>query len=85
MDTDPLSDGQLSALKNLSLKSEGALTAFVNIADARQLTELGLAVRSRQGWDITAAGIAWLKRVDGGEPRGETRDATPLPFAPPEP
>jgi hypothetical protein len=80
MDTDPLSDGQLSALKNLSRKSEGALTAFVNIADARQLTELGLAVRSRQGWDITAAGIACLQRMGGGD----ARDTTPLPFAPPE-
>jgi hypothetical protein len=82
MDTDPLSDGQLSALKNLSLKSGGALTAFINIADARQLTELGLAVRSRQGWDITAAGAAWLKRLGAdGAPAAES--AAPLPFSPP--
>lgn len=81
MDTDLLNDGQLAALKNLSRKRDGAMTAFLNIADARQLTELGLAVRSRQGWDITAAGTAYLERVGAGE----TQDSTPLPFTPPEP
>lgn len=80
MDINLLSEGQLSALRNLSHKSAGALTAFVNIANARQLTELGLAIRSRQGWDITAAGLAQLQRVDGGD----TRDTTPIPFAPSE-
>lgn len=81
MDTDLLNDGQLAALKNLSRKRDGAMTAFLNIADARQLTELGLAVRSRQGWDITAAGTAYLERVGAGE----AQDSTPLPFTPPEP
>lgn len=86
MDTDRLNDGQLSALRNLSLKSGGALTAFINIADARQLTELGLAVRSRQGWEITAAGAAWLKRIAADETRDTTSEgSTPLPFSPPEP
>lgn len=61
-----LSDAELRALQNLAEKSTGALTAFVNIADARRLTELGLACRSRQGWDITAAGSAYLARLNPG-------------------
>jgi hypothetical protein len=61
---DALSDGQLRALRNLAAKREGGLTAFVNIADAQHLTEVGLASRSRQGWDITAAGAAYLTRLD---------------------
>jgi hypothetical protein len=68
---DDLSPGQLDALRNLGRKSAGNDTAFVNIADARQLTELGLATRSRQGWDITAAGAAYLasrQDNDGDEP-----------------
>ena len=36
---------------------------FVNIADARTLTELGLAERSREGWNITPAGAALLARM----------------------
>lgn len=58
--------GPLEALRNLSRKSGGDVTAFVNIADAQQLTELGLATRSRQGWDITPAGAAYLARLDAG-------------------
>ena len=62
--SDSLTDGQLHALRNLADKQAGNLTAFVNIADARHLTELGLAARSRQGWDITAAGLAHLAVAD---------------------
>lgn len=57
---DELTPSQTDALRNLARKSAGHDTAFVNIADARALTELGLAARSRQGWDITAAGAAYL-------------------------
>jgi hypothetical protein len=60
-----LTDGQLHALRNLGDKHAGNLTAFVNIADARHLTELGLAIRTRQGWDITDAGLARLALADG--------------------
>lgn len=74
---DDLSPGQLDVLRNLARKSAGNDTAFINIADARELTERGLAVRSRQGWDITAAGSAFLARVEDGEPGG----ATVHPFA----
>jgi len=63
--SDSLTSGQLHALRNLAHKRAGNITAFVNIADARLLTELGLAARSRQGWDITAAGLARLAVADG--------------------
>lgn len=63
---DALLPGPLQALRNLAQKSVGNATGFVNIADAQQLTELGLAVRSRQGWDITPAGAAYLARLDAG-------------------
>jgi hypothetical protein len=62
--SDDLTNGQLHALRNLADKRVGKLTAFVNIADARLLTERGLAIRSRQGWDITAAGLARLAVAD---------------------
>jgi hypothetical protein len=62
---DDLNDGQLHALRNLADKQAGNITDFVNIADARHLTELGLAIRSRQGWDITPAGLARLAAADG--------------------
>ena len=65
--SDSLTAGQLRALRNLADKRSGNITAFVNIADARHLTELGLAIRSRQGWDITAAGLACIAVADGPE------------------
>jgi glutamine cyclotransferase len=37
---------------------------WINIADARRLTELGLAERNREGWNITADGIALLATHD---------------------
>jgi hypothetical protein len=63
----PLTDGQLNALRNLADKHAGAETAFLNISHARQLTELGLAQRSRQGWEITPAGTALLAGLDPPE------------------
>jgi hypothetical protein len=56
-----LTDGQLTALRNLSRKRDGEPVAFINISDARQLTELGLAERSREGWDITESGVSFLR------------------------
>lgn len=61
-----LTSKQLGALRNLAAKRDGAVTAFLNISDAQRLTELGLACRSRQGWDITAAGSAYLMKIDAG-------------------
>ncbi len=61
-----LTDAELHALRNLAEKRGGAMTAFVNIADARRLTDLGFASRSRQGWDITAEGSAFLARHNPG-------------------
>jgi hypothetical protein len=62
----PLTAGQVSALRNLERKRAGDETAFVNISDCQHLTELGFASRSRQGWDITAEGSAYLARLDAG-------------------
>ena len=55
-----LSAGQLLALKNLARKQAGETVDWINIADARFLTELGLAERGREGWLITPAGEAAL-------------------------
>ena len=55
-----LTPGQLSALQNLSRKQRGEEVPWINIADARSLTDLGLAHRSREGWSITPAGVCLL-------------------------
>ena len=60
---DDLTAGQLEALQDLSRKRSGEPVPFVNIADARALTELGLAERSQEGWNITPAGAALLARL----------------------
>jgi hypothetical protein len=52
----PLSGPLSAALDNLHRKKNGLEVDWINIADARALTELGLAVRSHQGWSITDAG-----------------------------
>ena len=53
-----LSAGQLAALHNLARKAAGDDVDYINIADARALTDRGLAMRSRQGWILTPDGIA---------------------------
>ena len=63
---DTITESQIEALRNLAVKRTGDMKAFVNIADAQRLTELGLASRSRQGWDITALGSSYLARADAG-------------------
>ncbi len=55
-----LTDGQLTALKNLARKQAGEVVDWIRISDARELTELGLAERGREGWRITPAGQAAL-------------------------
>ena len=56
-----LSDGQRLALANLARKQAGEDVDWINIADARALTDLGLAQRDRGGWTITAEGQTALK------------------------
>lgn len=65
-----LTDGERLALKNLAGNGEAEIAAFINIADARRLTDLGLAQRTQQGWEITPAGTAQLQA--GGSPARPT-------------
>ena len=55
-----LSASQLLALSNLQRKQAGEDVDWINISDARALTELGLAERNREGWKITEEGVALL-------------------------
>jgi hypothetical protein len=55
-----LSSGQWLALKNLARKEAGEDVDWINISDARALTELGLAERNREGWKITPQGASVL-------------------------
>lgn len=56
-----ISDKELAALHNLADKQAGQDVDWINIADARALTELGLARRNRGGWEITPEGLALVK------------------------
>lgn len=59
-----LSAPLLAALQNLGRKKAGQEVDWINIADARALTDLGLAERTPAGWIITAAGTAALDALD---------------------
>lgn len=59
-----LSPGQLVALKNLARKKAGEAVDWINIADARVLTDLGLAERTGGGWVITQDGAVALASHD---------------------
>jgi len=59
-----LTAGQLTALRNLERKRAGEMVDWINISDARALTELDLAERNREGWNITAEGTALLAELD---------------------
>lgn len=59
-----ISDKELRALHNLADKQQGQDVDWINIADARALTELGLARRTRGGWEITPEGLAMIKAQD---------------------
>ena len=63
-----LDAGHLAALRNLADKRAGEDVDWINIADARALTDLGLAQRNREGWAITAAGLAALESTRDGDP-----------------
>jgi hypothetical protein len=56
-----LSESQLVALDNLARKQAGEDVNWISISDARALTDLGLAERTREGWIITAAGLELVK------------------------
>ena len=62
-----LSEGQRLALANLARKQAGEDVDWINIADARALTDLGFAQRERGGWTITPEGQAALKGTDTPE------------------
>lgn len=55
-----LTPGQLTALSNLQRKKAGEAVDWINIGDARALTDLGLAERTGGGWVITVAGTTVL-------------------------
>jgi len=76
----PLSPAQVDALSNLSRKKAGDDVGWVAIAQARELTELGLALRNRSGWEITEAGEAALRDLVEASP-DNVSDA-PIPFVP---
>lgn len=59
---DELSEIDLHALQILAEKKAGNAIPFMNIGAARRLTDLGLASRSHEGWDITPEGGAVLAR-----------------------
>ena len=69
-----LSPRHLAALQNLASKQAGAEVDWINIADARALTELGLADRSQEGWRITAAGLSALQAIDVTRTEGGAAD-----------
>lgn len=55
-----LTPGQRAALRNLARKKSGEDVDWINISDARALTDQGLAERTGGGWVITPAGVAAL-------------------------
>ena len=62
-----LTPSQLDALHGLVRKKAGAEVGFISIADARALTELGLARRAPiGGWEVTPEGEALIS--DQGAP-----------------
>jgi hypothetical protein len=64
-----LSDGEIQALENLGRKKGGETVGWISIADARALTELGLARRSANGWVLTPAGAEQLALERSSPPR----------------
>lgn len=53
-------------LQHLAEKAGGRPVGWLNIADARALSELGWAERCRDGWRITAAGTQALAEMSPG-------------------
>ena len=82
-----LSDGQLDALRNLSIKQDGGVVDWISIAAARGLTDLGFAERTQSGWRITSAGAAALGLAPSPRSAGATvvRDRFPQRVSPAKP
>ncbi|MGZ3277821.1 MAG: hypothetical protein ACXU82_07095 [Caulobacteraceae bacterium] len=70
-----ISDNELAALQNLADKHAGRDVGWINISDARALTELGLARRNGAGWVITPEG---LSLVSGGPVEVPSSAPTPM-------
>jgi hypothetical protein len=79
-----LSESELVALRNLSQKRLGQEVAWISISDARALTELGLAMRNRGGWEITDLGEAALLAV-GNAAGPEAKPDNVSTMTPPDP
>lgn len=74
-----LSQGQLEALRNLERKHCGVDVDWIRISDALSLTELGLALRNREGWVITPAGLQALDALaPDGPPRADPDAPVPI-------
>ncbi len=75
-----ITDTQLSALHNLADKQAGGDVDWISIADARSLTELGLAERTPSGWVITPEGLSLIKdREAHGGPKLVREPSRPFP------
>ena len=78
----PLTPGQFTALSNLQRKKAGEAVDWINISDARALTDLGFAERTGGGWVITPAGTAVLLASEAkgaGQPKLDDVSA-PIPL-----
>lgn len=64
-----LTPGQFTALSNLQRKKAGESVDWINISDARALTDLGYAERTGGGWVITPAGTTVLLVHEGDRPQ----------------
>jgi hypothetical protein len=71
----------MAALNNLERKHAGQDVDFINIAHAQSLTDLGLAIRTREGWEITDSGLHALKAPDITD-RSNDRDNDVIPLHP---
>jgi len=74
-----LSAGEAQALRNLEQKRKGEVVDFMNIRDACSLTDLGFAVRTREGWEITASGRGRLSNHIPAHPQNASLLAFPQP------
>ena len=72
-----LTEQQLTALRNLDRKRAGESVDFINIADARALTEAGFALRQASGWRISDRGMALLQSLTPSPP-AVSAGATPF-------
>jgi len=59
-----LTDAQFDALRNLARKKAGEVVGWIDIGEARGLTDLGFAERNRSGWQITDAGATALAHLE---------------------